>query len=165
MGESVDLELSVPCHRLILQSTVVWFHEASQMVGVQFVSLPKNRQAHVNNALLEAWRCYSSHGHALIVVDDPDRQTEVASQILARGLAVRSRSTPLDALDALEGTMPRLVVAASTLPNNAALDLLGYCAEEYPGIPTVLLSKNTDLDGILDDLLAAALEECAMMTG
>ncbi len=165
VGESLELELSVPCHLMVLQSTVAWSHRATRTTGVEFVSLSRHRQAHVNNALLETWRCYSSHGHALIVADDPDRQIEIATEILARGLAVISRSTPLDALDALEGTTPRLVIAAATLPNNAARDLLGYCADEYPSVPTVLLSNQTDLGGLLDRLLEESFEDYAMMVG
>src|SRR5439155_21634823 len=104
---------------------------------------------------VESWCTYSIRGHALLVIDDPDTQSSVAAAVHARGFGVISRSTPLDALQALEETRPRVAIAAAALPNGAAHDLLDYLAETHPTVRRVLWATRTEiatLAHILDEV-------------
>ncbi len=134
VGSHLDLQLDVPCHRIRLRSTVMWNRDARE-VGVRFDVVSPREQLLVNNALLEALPGHPDHRGVLLVLDDSATQSALGRTIHARGYRVISRSTPLDALQALASSVSlHIAVVSATLPNRGAFDLLHYLADEHPGV-------------------------------
>jgi len=157
LGTVIELELVVPCQRIHLRATVAWFDDTA--IGVQFDPLPKHRQVLVNNAIVESYVGRPGRGRVLLLIDDPEIQSSFARAIVARGYDVISRSTPLDALQALEAATVILAIVSSSLPNRGGLDLLDYLAEEHPAIERVVVDdlRAGDLFDRLDGLPAGVV--------
>lgn len=141
-GTRIAMRIPVPCHVLRLSGTVVW-KGPDRTAAVELDPMTKPQQIALNNALLEHTPA-PRRDAVLLMLDDPDEQRAIGKELIDRGYRLISRSTPLDALQRLDedrGEVCAAVVSAN-LPNGAALDVLGFLAEERPRVRRAVMAPD-----------------------
>lgn len=86
---------------------------------------------------------------AVIVLDDPgERRTDLMARLTNRGLAPIAPRTPLEAIDLLERSSPRLCLVPAETPMH---DLL---SDSFPSLRTAEITDDLDdtIDRVIDEL-------------
>ena len=96
------------------------------------------------------------------IVDDDESIRWVLEKALAReNLATRSFSSAREALDALQNSMPQVLVSDIRMPGESGLELLQVVKDKYPGLPVIVITAFSDLDSAVSAFQGGAFEYLA----
>ncbi len=92
----------------------------------------------------------------LVVDDDPDVRTSIASALEGRGTAVNVAETAPAALARLADDPPELVLSDVRMPGMDGLELLGLLKERAPGVDVVLMTAYESLPTVVEAMRGGA---------
>ncbi|NEX62046.1 nitrogen regulation protein NR(I) [Noviherbaspirillum galbum] len=96
------------------------------------------------------------------IVDDDESIRWVLEKALAReNLATRSFANARDAMDALQTSMPQVLVSDIRMPGESGLELLQMVKEKHPGLPVIIITAFSDLDSAVAAFQGGAFEYLA----
>jgi two-component system nitrogen regulation response regulator GlnG len=96
------------------------------------------------------------------IVDDDESIRWVLEKALAReSLATRSFSNVRDALEALQTSMPQVLVSDIRMPGESGLELLQAVKAKHPGLPVIIITAFSDLDSAVAAFQGGAFEYLA----
>lgn len=96
------------------------------------------------------------------IVDDDESIRWVLEKALAReNLATRSFSNARDAIEALETSMPQVLVSDIRMPGESGLQLLQTAKAKHPGLPVIIITAFSDLDSAVAAFQGGAFEYLA----
>jgi two-component system nitrogen regulation response regulator GlnG len=83
----------------------------------------------------------------------------VIEKALSReGIAYNSFSSAQEALDALSGEMPEVLVSDIRMPGRSGLELLQAVKQRYPAVPVIVMTAYSDLDSAVAAFQGGAYE-------
>jgi len=93
------------------------------------------------------------------IVDDDRSIRWVIEKALSReGIAFDSFSSAQDALDALSGGAPEVLVSDIRMPGLSGLELLNTVKQRHPGVPVIVMTAYSDLDSAVAAFQGGAYE-------
>jgi two-component system nitrogen regulation response regulator GlnG len=93
------------------------------------------------------------------IVDDDRSIRWVMEKALSReGIAFNSFSSAQDALDALSGDTPEVLVSDIRMPGPSGLQLLQAVKQRHPGVPVIVMTAYSDLDSAVAAFQGGAYE-------
>ncbi|HLS84954.1 MAG TPA: nitrogen regulation protein NR(I) [Burkholderiales bacterium] len=93
------------------------------------------------------------------IVDDDRSIRWVLEKALAReGIGFESFATAQEALDALSGRVPQVLVSDIRMPGRSGLELLQAVKERHPGVPVIVMTAYSDLDSAVAAFQGGAYE-------
>ena len=93
------------------------------------------------------------------IVDDDRSIRWVIEKALSReGIAYNSFSSAQDALDALSGGAPEVLVSDIRMPGLSGLELLQAVKERHPAVPVIVMTAYSDLDSAVAAFQGGAYE-------
>jgi len=93
------------------------------------------------------------------IVDDDQSIRFVLEKALAReDLPVRSFANARDVISALNDEQPQVLVSDIRMPGGSGIDLLGKVKEKLPGLPVIIMTAFSDLDGAVSAFQGGAFE-------
>jgi two-component system nitrogen regulation response regulator GlnG len=93
------------------------------------------------------------------IVDDDRSIRWVIEKALSReGIAFSSFSTAQEALDALSGESPEVLVSDIRMPGLSGLELLNAVKERHPAVPVIVMTAYSDLDSAVAAFQGGAYE-------
>jgi len=93
------------------------------------------------------------------IVDDDRSIRWVIEKALSReGIAFNSFSSAKDALDALSGGSPEVLVSDIRMPGLSGLELLNAVKERHPAVPVIVMTAYSDLDSAVAAFQGGAYE-------
>jgi two-component system nitrogen regulation response regulator GlnG len=93
------------------------------------------------------------------IVDDDRSIRWVIEKALSReGIAYNSFSSAQEALDALAGAMPEVLVSDIRMPGRSGLELLQAVKQRYPAVPVIVMTAYSDLDSAVAAFQGGAYE-------
>jgi two-component system nitrogen regulation response regulator GlnG len=96
------------------------------------------------------------------IVDDDASIRWVLEKALAReNLATRSFSNAREAMDALQTSMPQVLVSDIRMPGESGLELLQTVKARHPGLPVIIITAFSDLDSAVAAFQGGAFEYLA----
>ncbi|GIZ50678.1 nitrogen regulation protein NR(I) [Noviherbaspirillum aridicola] len=96
------------------------------------------------------------------IVDDDESIRWVLEKALAReNLATRSFSNAREALDALQSSVPQVLVSDIRMPGESGLELLQAVKARHPGLPVIVITAFSDLDSAVAAFQGGAFEYLA----
>ncbi|GAB3543844.1 nitrogen regulation protein NR(I) [Noviherbaspirillum agri] len=96
------------------------------------------------------------------IVDDDESIRWVLEKALAReNLATRSFSNARDAMDALQTSVPQVLVSDIRMPGASGLELLQMVKAKHPGLPVIVITAFSDLDSAVAAFQGGAFEYLA----
>jgi two-component system nitrogen regulation response regulator GlnG len=96
------------------------------------------------------------------IVDDDESIRWVLEKALAReNLATKSFSNAHDAMDALQSSMPQVLVSDIRMPGESGLELLQAVKAKHPGLPVIIITAFSDLDSAVAAFQGGAFEYLA----
>ena len=96
------------------------------------------------------------------IVDDDESIRWVLEKALAReSLSTRSFSSAREAMDALQNSMPQVLVSDIRMPGESGLELLQEVKARYPGLPVIIITAFSDLDSAVASFQGGAFEYLA----
>ena len=96
------------------------------------------------------------------IVDDDESIRWVLEKALAReNLATQSFSSARDAMQALQTSMPQVLVSDIRMPGASGLELLQTIKARHPGIPVIIITAFSDLDSAVSAFQGGAFEYLA----
>jgi two-component system, NtrC family, nitrogen regulation response regulator GlnG len=96
------------------------------------------------------------------IVDDDESIRWVLEKALAReNLATKSFANARDAMDALQTSMPQVLVSDIRMPGESGLELLQTVKAKHPGLPVIIITAFSDLDSAVAAFQGGAFEYLA----
>ncbi len=96
------------------------------------------------------------------IVDDDESIRWVLEKALAReNLATRSFANARDAMDALQTSVPQVLVSDIRMPGESGLELLQAVKARHPGLPVIVITAFSDLDSAVAAFQGGAFEYLA----
>jgi two-component system nitrogen regulation response regulator GlnG len=96
------------------------------------------------------------------IVDDDESIRWVLEKALAReNLATKSFSNVRDAMDALQSSVPQVLVSDIRMPGESGLELLQTVKAKHPGLPVIIMTAFSDLDSAVAAFQGGAFEYLA----
>jgi two-component system, NtrC family, nitrogen regulation response regulator GlnG len=96
------------------------------------------------------------------IVDDDESIRWVLEKALAReNLATKSFSNARDAMDALQTSVPQVLVSDIRMPGESGLELLQAVKAKHPGLPVIVITAFSDLDSAVAAFQGGAFEYLA----
>jgi two-component system nitrogen regulation response regulator GlnG len=96
------------------------------------------------------------------IVDDDESIRWVLEKALAReDLATRSFSNARDAIEALQSSVPQVLVSDIRMPGESGLQLLQAVKAKHPGLPVIIITAFSDLDSAVAAFQGGAFEYLA----
>ncbi|MEC4719692.1 nitrogen regulation protein NR(I) [Noviherbaspirillum sp. CPCC 100848] len=96
------------------------------------------------------------------IVDDDESIRWVLEKALAReNLATKSFSNAREALDALQTSVPQVLVSDIRMPGESGLELLQAVKAKHPGLPVIVITAFSDLDSAVAAFQGGAFEYLA----
>jgi two-component system nitrogen regulation response regulator GlnG len=93
------------------------------------------------------------------IVDDDRSIRWVIEKALSReGIAFSSFSTAQEALDALSGSAPEVLVSDVRMPGMSGLELLQTVKQRHPAVPVIVMTAYSDLDSAVAAFQGGAYE-------
>jgi two-component system nitrogen regulation response regulator GlnG len=93
------------------------------------------------------------------IVDDDRSIRWVIEKALSReGIAFNSFSTVQEALDALSGGAPEVLVSDIRMPGQSGLELLQIVKQRHPAVPVIVMTAYSDLDSAVAAFQGGAYE-------
>ena len=93
------------------------------------------------------------------IVDDDRSIRWVIEKALSReGIAFNSFSSAQDALDALSGDAPEVLVSDIRMPGRSGLELLEAVKRRHPAVPVIIMTAYSDLDSAVAAFQGGAYE-------
>jgi two-component system, NtrC family, nitrogen regulation response regulator GlnG len=93
------------------------------------------------------------------IVDDDRSIRWVIEKALSReGIAYNSFSSAQEALDALSGATPEVLVSDIRMPGRSGLELLQVVKERHPAVPVIVMTAYSDLDSAVAAFQGGAYE-------
>lgn len=93
------------------------------------------------------------------IVDDDRSIRWVIEKALSReGIAFSSFSSAQEALDALSGDAPEVLVSDIRMPGRSGLELLQVVKERHPAVPVIVMTAYSDLDSAVAAFQGGAYE-------
>ena len=93
------------------------------------------------------------------IVDDDRSIRWVIEKALSReGIAYNSFSSAQEALDALSGAPPEVLVSDIRMPGRSGLELLQAVKQRYPAVPVIVMTAYSDLDSAVAAFQGGAYE-------
>ena len=93
------------------------------------------------------------------IVDDDRSIRWVIEKALSReGIAYNSFSSAQEALDALSGDTPEVLVSDIRMPGRSGLELLQAVKQRYPAVPVIVMTAYSDLDSAVAAFQGGAYE-------
>jgi two-component system nitrogen regulation response regulator GlnG len=93
------------------------------------------------------------------IVDDDRSIRWVIEKALSReGIAFSSFSTAQEALDALDGSAPEVLVSDVRMPGLSGLELLQTVKQRHPAVPVIVMTAYSDLDSAVAAFQGGAYE-------
>ncbi len=93
------------------------------------------------------------------IVDDDRSIRWVIEKALSReGIAFNSFSSAQDALDALSGASPEVLVSDIRMPGLSGLELLNAVKQRHPAVPVIVMTAYSDLDSAVAAFQGGAYE-------
>jgi len=93
------------------------------------------------------------------IVDDDRSIRWVIEKALSReGIAFSSFSTAQEALDALSGGAPEVLVSDIRMPGQSGLELLQVVKQRHPAVPVIVMTAYSDLDSAVAAFQGGAYE-------
>jgi two-component system nitrogen regulation response regulator GlnG len=93
------------------------------------------------------------------IVDDDRSIRWVIEKALSReGIAYNSFSSAQDALDALSGESPEVLVSDIRMPGRSGLELLQAVKQRHPAVPVIVMTAYSDLDSAVAAFQGGAYE-------
>jgi two-component system nitrogen regulation response regulator GlnG len=93
------------------------------------------------------------------IVDDDRSIRWVIEKALSReGIAFNSFSSAQDALDALSGGSPEVLVSDIRMPGRSGLELLNAVKQRHPAVPVIVMTAYSDLDSAVAAFQGGAYE-------
>jgi len=93
------------------------------------------------------------------IVDDDRSIRWVIEKALSReGIAYSSFSTAQEALDALSGDAPEVLVSDIRMPGRSGLELLQTVKQRHPAVPVIVMTAYSDLDSAVAAFQGGAYE-------
>jgi two-component system nitrogen regulation response regulator GlnG len=93
------------------------------------------------------------------IVDDDRSIRWVMEKALSReGIAFNSFSTVQEALDALSGGAPEVLVSDIRMPGQSGLELLQVVKQRHPAVPVIVMTAYSDLDSAVAAFQGGAYE-------
>jgi two-component system nitrogen regulation response regulator GlnG len=93
------------------------------------------------------------------IVDDDRSIRWVMEKALSReGIAFNSFASAQDALDALSGDAPEVLVSDIRMPGRSGLDLLQAVKQRHPAVPVIVMTAYSDLDSAVAAFQGGAYE-------
>ncbi|HET6756519.1 MAG TPA: nitrogen regulation protein NR(I) [Burkholderiales bacterium] len=101
-------------------------------------------------------------GAEVWIVDDDRSIRWVFEKALAReGIAFRSFASAREALSALSGSAPRVLVSDIRMPNGSGIDLMQSLKEKHPALPVIIMTAYSDLESAVSAFQGGAYEYLA----
>lgn len=98
-------------------------------------------------------------GARVLFVDDEEAIRRLFETFLSNeGFDVRGASTLAEALEALEGDPPEVVIVDKNLPDGSGIDVLHTCRESHPEIEVIVLTGYPSLESAIDALRLGAFD-------
>ncbi len=96
------------------------------------------------------------------IVDDDESIRWVLEKALAReNLVTRSFSNARDAMEALQNSVPQVLVSDIRMPGESGLELLQTVKAKHPGLPVIVITAFSDLDSAVAAFQGGAFEYLA----
>ncbi|WP_420474017.1 nitrogen regulation protein NR(I) [Noviherbaspirillum sp. ST9] len=96
------------------------------------------------------------------IVDDDESIRWVLEKALAReNLATKSFSNAREVMDALQTSVPQVLVSDIRMPGESGLELLQTVKTKYPGLPVIVITAFSDLDSAVAAFQGGAFEYLA----
>ncbi len=96
------------------------------------------------------------------IVDDDESIRWVLEKALAReNLATKSFSNARDAIEALQTSVPQVLVSDIRMPGESGLKLLQAAKAKHPGLPVIIITAFSDLDSAVAAFQGGAFEYLA----
>ncbi|HEY0846717.1 MAG TPA: nitrogen regulation protein NR(I) [Noviherbaspirillum sp.] len=96
------------------------------------------------------------------IVDDDESIRWVLEKALAReNLATKSFANARDAMEALQTSVPQVLVSDIRMPGESGLELLQTVKAKYPGLPVIIITAFSDLDSAVAAFQGGAFEYLA----
>lgn len=96
------------------------------------------------------------------IVDDDESIRWVLEKALAReNLATKSFANARDAMDALQTSLPQVLVSDIRMPGESGLELLQAVKARHPGLPVIIITAFSDLDSAVAAFQGGAFEYLA----
>lgn len=96
------------------------------------------------------------------IVDDDESIRWVLEKALAReNLATKSFANARDAMEALQTSMPQVLVSDIRMPGESGLELLQTLKAKHPGLPVIIITAFSDLDSAVAAFQGGAFEYLA----
>ncbi|HJV73242.1 MAG TPA: nitrogen regulation protein NR(I) [Noviherbaspirillum sp.] len=96
------------------------------------------------------------------IVDDDESIRWVLEKALAReSLATKSFSNARDAMEALQTSVPQVLVSDIRMPGASGLELLQTVKAKHPGLPVIVITAFSDLDSAVAAFQGGAFEYLA----
>ncbi len=93
------------------------------------------------------------------IVDDDRSIRWVFEKALSReGIAYHSFASAREALDALPGGAPQVLISDIRMPGQSGLELLQAVKEKHPGVPVIVMTAYSDLDSAVAAFQGGAYE-------
>ena len=93
------------------------------------------------------------------IVDDDRSIRWVIEKALSReGIAFNSFSSAQDALEALSGAAPEVLLSDIRMPGRSGLELLNAVKQRHPGVPVIVMTAYSDLDSAVAAFQGGAYE-------
>ncbi|HEU4353806.1 MAG TPA: nitrogen regulation protein NR(I) [Burkholderiales bacterium] len=93
------------------------------------------------------------------IVDDDRSIRWVIEKALSReGIAYNSFASAQEALDALSGATPEVLVSDIRMPGRSGLELLQAVKQRYPAVPVIVMTAYSDLDSAVAAFQGGAYE-------
>src|SRR3954463_7600586 len=93
------------------------------------------------------------------IVDDDRSIRWVIEKALSReGIAFNSFSSAQDALEALSGAAPEVLLSDIRMPGLSGLELLNAVKQRHPGVPVIVMTAYSDLDSAVAAFQGGAYE-------
>ena len=93
------------------------------------------------------------------IVDDDRSIRWVFEKALGReGISFNSFSSASDALDALRGGPPQVLVSDIRMPGPSGLELLQAVKEQHPAVPVIVMTAYSDLESAVAAFQGGAYE-------
>jgi len=93
-----------------------------------------------------------------IVDDDRSIRWVIEKALTREGIAFNSFSSAQDALDALAGGAPEVLVSDIRMPGLSGLELLNAVKARHPGVPVIVMTAYSDLDSAVAAFQGGAYE-------
>ena len=94
----------------------------------------------------------------LLVDDDPKLLRLVEHQLAAEGLATVTAANGAQALARLKEDEPAAVVLDLMLPDVSGKELLAKFNQDYPNVPVIVLTAQTDLNEVVECMRLGAVD-------